>query len=96
MIIPVEYSLIKGGIVNFTRYLATFYVQHDIRVNVVCPHGVSNLQDKKFVKKYKHLTSFRRIATPLDMAGQVLFLCSDAASNITGQVLMVDGGWSVW
>jgi len=96
MTMPAAYSLIKGGIVNFSRYLATYYAPYNIRVNAVCPGGVFNNQPPKFVKKYKKLVPLNRMATPIDIAGPILFLCSDAASYITGQVIMVDGGLSAW
>jgi NAD(P)-dependent dehydrogenase (short-subunit alcohol dehydrogenase family) len=96
MTMPAAYSLIKGGIVNFSRYLATYYAPYNIRVNAVCPGGVFNNQPPKFVKKYKKLVPLNRMAMPIDIAGPILFLCSDAASYITGQVIMVDGGLSAW
>jgi NAD(P)-dependent dehydrogenase (short-subunit alcohol dehydrogenase family) len=96
MTMPATYSLIKGGIVNFTRYLATYYASYNIRVNVVCPGGVFDNQDPEFVERYKKQTPLGRMATPEDIAGPVLFLCSDASAYMTGQVVIVDGGWSAW
>lgn len=96
MTMPAPYSAIKGGIINFTRYLATYYAEHDIRVNAVCPGGVFDGQDESFVEKYNENTPMGRMAEPEEIAGPVLFLCSDAASYITGEVLMVDGGWTTW
>ena len=96
MTMPAAYSLIKGGIVNFSRYLATYFAPYNIRVNAVCPGGVFNNQDPKFVEKYKKLVPLNRMASPEDIAGPILFLCSDAASYVTGHVLMVDGGLSAW
>jgi NAD(P)-dependent dehydrogenase (short-subunit alcohol dehydrogenase family) len=96
MTMPAAYSLIKGGIVNFSRYLATYYAPYNIRVNVVCPGGVFNNQDPKFVEKYNRLVPLNRMASPEDIAGPVLFLCSDAAGYVTGQVVMIDGGLSSW
>lgn len=96
MTMPAAYSLIKGGIVSFTRYLATYYAPYNIRVNVVCPGGVFDNQPPKFVEKYEKLIPLNRMAKPEDIAGPVLFLCSKASDYITGQVLMVDGGLSAW
>ncbi len=96
MTMPAPYSAIKGGIINFTRYLATYYAEHGIRVNAICPGGVYDGQEDSFVKRYSENTPMRRMAEPEEIAGPVLFLCSDAASYITGEVLMVDGGWSTW
>jgi len=96
MTMPAAYSLIKGGIVNFSRYLATYSAPYNIRVNVVCPGGVYDNQDPRFVEKYKKLVPVNRMANPEDISGPVLFLCSDASAYVTGQVMMVDGGLSVW
>lgn len=96
MTMPAAYSLIKGGIVNFSKYLATYYAPYNIRINTICPGGVFDNQDPKFVERYNKLAPLNRMATPEDIAGPVLFLCSDAAAYITGQVIMVDGGLSAW
>lgn len=93
---PAAYSAIKGGIINLTRYLATYYAKYGIRVNAICPGGVFDGQDERFVKRYSKNTPLGRMAEPEEIAGPVLFLCSDAASYITGEVLMVDGGWTAW
>ncbi len=96
MTMPAAYSLIKGGIVNFTRYLATYYAPYNIRVNVVCPGGIFDNQPARFVEKYNNLNPLGRMAIPDDIAGPILFLTSNASSYITGQVIMVDGGLSTW
>ncbi|MFW6040848.1 MAG: oxidoreductase [Thermoplasmatota archaeon] len=96
MTMPATYSAIKGGIINFTRYLATYYAPYDIRVNAICPGGVYDGQDETFVKNYSKNTPLGRMAKPEEIAGPVLFLCSDAASYVTGEVMMVDGGWTTW
>ncbi len=90
------YSAIKGGIINFSRYLAAYYAPYGIRVNVVCPGGVFDNQNPLFVERYGRNTPLGRMAKAEEIAGPVMFLASDAASYITGHVLMVDGGWSIW
>ncbi len=96
MTMPAPYAAIKGGIINFTRYLATYYAPHNVRANAICPGGVYDGQDEDFVKRYNENTPLGRMADPEEIAGPVLFLCSDAASYITGEILMVDGGWTTW
>jgi len=93
---PAAYSAIKGGIINFSRYLAAYYASYGIRVNVLCPGGVFDNQDLKFVDEYSKNTPLGRMAQPDEIVGPVMFLASDAASYMTGHVLMVDGGWSIW
>lgn len=96
MTIPIAYSAIKGGIIAFTKYLATYYAKYNIRANVISPGGVFNGQDSAFLKKYAMKTPLNRLADPKDIVGAVIFLSSDASSYITGQNLIVDGGWSAW
>ncbi len=92
--LPIIYSAVKGGIVNLSRYLASYYGRYNIRVNTVCPGGVFDGQDPKFVAKYAKQTPLGRMAKPQEVAVAVLFLASDAASYISGTTLMVDGGWT--
>lgn len=93
---PAAYSAIKGGIINFTRYLSTYYAKHGIRVNAICPGGIYNKQPRTFVKNYEKKTPMGRMGKPEEIAGPVIFLASDAASYITGHILLVDGGWTTW
>ena len=91
---PMAYAAIKGGVVNLSRYLASCFGPYQVRVNTVCPGGVFDSQDPRFVRNYSRKTPLRRMARPEDVAGTVLFLASDQASYITGATIMVDGGWS--
>ena len=96
MTMPAEYSAIKGGLVNFTRYLATYFGRHGIRANAVSPGGIFDNQDPSFVENYKRKVPLGRMATPQDICGAVLFLASDASQYITGQNIVVDGGLTAW
>lgn len=89
---PAAYSVIKAGIINFTRYLACYYGKHGVRVNTISPGGVADRQPKVFIKNYCRKTPLRRMAKPEDIAGAVVYLASDAASYVTGHNLVVDGG----
>ena len=93
---PAAYSAIKGGIITFTKYLATYLADYNIRANVICPGGIHDKQSKDFVKKYSNKTPMSRMGKAEELAGPVLFLASDASSYITGHTLVVDGGWTAW
>lgn len=95
MTMPAAYSAIKGGIINFTRYLAAYYGPSGVRVNCVSPGGVFDNQNTDFVQRYEEKVPLRRMATPEDISPSVAFLLSDDASYITGQNVIVDGGWTI-
>ena len=88
------YSVIKGGIINFTRYLASAYGAFGIRSNCVSPGGVFDKHERKFVENYTSNTPLGRMADPKDIASVVSFILSEKAAYITGQNIIVDGGWS--
>ncbi|OGE30485.1 hypothetical protein A3C59_00455 [Candidatus Daviesbacteria bacterium RIFCSPHIGHO2_02_FULL_36_13] len=91
---PMAYAAIKGGIINLSRYLASYFGKFNVRVNTVCPGGIFDNQNEVFVKNYSKNTPLNRMGTPEEIASATLFLASDAASYITGITLMVDGGWT--
>ena len=93
---PAEYSAIKGGIINFTRYLATYLAVYNIRVNSISPGGIFDDQSPRFVKRYSKEVPLGRMASPEDIVGGVIYLSSDASRYVTGHNLMIDGGWSIW
>jgi NAD(P)-dependent dehydrogenase (short-subunit alcohol dehydrogenase family) len=92
---PAAYSAIKGGIINFTKYLANYYANFNIRVNCVSPGGIFNNQDINFVKKYETKVPLKKMARPDQVAPSIIFLLSESASYITGHNLIVDGGWTI-
>ena len=96
MTMPVEYSPIKAGIINFTKYLATYLAKYNIRANSLSPGGVFNNQPESFVKNYCDRTPLGRMANPDDIAGGILFLASDASRYMTGHNLVIDGGCTIW
>ena len=95
MTMPVAYSAIKGAITNLTRYLAAYYGPFQVRVNSISPGGVFANQPASFVKNYCNKVPLRRMTNSQDIAAAVCFLLASESAYITGQNLVVDGGWSV-
>lgn len=91
---PAAYSAIKGGIINFTRYLASYYGRKGIRINCVSPGGIFDHQHPSFISRYEARVPMGRMGNPDDIAPAVSFMLSDEAKYITGQNLAVDGGWT--
>jgi len=93
---PPAYGASKAAVVNLTRYLATLWAPHGVRVNTLSPGGVLGSQDKKFKKKFCDRVPLRRMAKPQDLSGPLIFLASPASSYVTGIELIVDGGFTAW
>lgn len=91
---PAAYSAIKGGLINFTRYLASYYGRKGIRVNCVSPGGIFDNQHPSFISRYEAKVPMGRLGKPDDIGPAVSFLLSDDAKYITGQNIIIDGGWT--
>ncbi len=93
---PVEYAAAKGGIISMARYFASLLGKDGIRVNCVSPGGVEGEYPESFKERYsKHLLLGEGLLAPEQVAGAVVFLASDASEMMTGQNLIIDGGWTV-
>ena len=92
MTMPAAYSAIKGGLISFTRYLASYYGKDSINVNCISPGGILDDQPIQFVKNYTKKIPLQRMGNPSDISPAVVFLLSDEASYITGQNIIIDGG----
>ena len=94
MTMPAAYSAIKGGLVNFTRYLASYLGKQNIRVNTVSPGGIFDNQNPVFVENYNKKVPMQRMGLPEDISPTIAFLLSDDSKYITGQNIAIDGGWT--
>lgn len=92
---PAAYSASKGGLIQFTRWLATTLSPH-VRVNAISPGGVFRNQPVEFVQRYEARTPLGRMATEDDFKGIAAYLASDLSAYVTGQNILVDGGWGAW
>ena len=92
------YTMAKGGLEAMTRQLA-LELAPEVRVNVIAPHATSNERntayDSNFDDRWAAVTPAGRVAYPEDYIGPAVFLAGEAAAMVTGQLLYVDGGWSL-
>lgn len=95
---PLVYAVAKAGMIHFSKWVAAKYGPHGIRCNAVSPGGVGDSQrgGSEFAKTYAARTPLRRMAKSTEVAEAVRFLISERSSYITGQNLLVDGGWTIY
>jgi len=91
---PAAYGASKAGLIQLTRWLASTLAP-SVRVNSISPGGIFRDQPKEFVKRYEEKTPLGRMATEDDLKGAVAYLASDMSKYVTGQNLIVDGGWGI-
>ena len=92
----IGYSVSKAGVINLTKYLATYWNENGVRVNALVPGGVYDGQSKEFVEKLSKLIPLGRMAEVDEYKSSVAYLISDASSYMTGSVVVVDGGRTSW
>ena len=91
----IGYSVSKAGVINLTKYLGT-HLGPSIRVNCVAPGGVKFKQDSNFIKKYSKHTPLGRMMKKNELNSLIEFLSSEDSSYVTGAVMVIDGGWTIW
>lgn len=89
-----DYFYHKGGMHNMTRFMASYYGKHNVRVNCLALGGLFNNQDPRFLERYAKRTFLGRMANQDDMKGILVYLASEASAYMTGAVIPVDGGYS--
>lgn len=92
---PAAYAASKGGVVQFTKWCSTVLAP-EVRVNAITPGGIFRGHEDPFLSRYESRTPLKRMAREEDFIGATIFLASDLSQYITGQNIVVDGGFSVW
>jgi NAD(P)-dependent dehydrogenase (short-subunit alcohol dehydrogenase family) len=93
---PVSYSVSKAALIGLTRYVATYWAHKNVRCNALAPGGVYTNQYPDLVAALEDRIPMGRMARRDEYHDAVVFLCSDSSSYMTGQILLMDGGRSVW
>jgi len=94
------YCMTKAGVNHLTKNLASEWAKYNINVNAVAPTFIETpgtepwLKNKAFRQSVLDRIPLGRIGKPMEVAGAVVFLASDAASLITGEIMLIDGGWT--
>lgn len=99
MINPLSYGVGKAGIIQYTKYSAMMLAKNNITVNTVS-YGpfpnINNVKDEAFLQNLADKTFVKRIGKPEEVTSAIHFLSLDESSYITGQNIVVDGGWTSW
>ena len=95
---PVTYGAGKAGVVQLTKYTASYLAKDGVRVNAITPGPFPKVAatDPDFLKILQNKTMLGRTGDPNELAGALILLCSDASSFMTGTNIVVDGGWTAW
>lgn len=97
---PPSYGAAKAGVIQLTKYLASFLSSDGVRANCISPgpfpFDSTQEESPDFIQRLEEKPPIGRIGKPHELKGAAILLCSDAGSYITGQNVCVDGGWAVW
>jgi NAD(P)-dependent dehydrogenase (short-subunit alcohol dehydrogenase family) len=94
---PVAYHTLKGGIAQLTRHLAVYWAKDGVRVNTLSPGPFPPERvPEEMVRRLINRSPMGRMGRPDELKGAIVFLASDASSYMTGQNLVIDGGWTAW
>ena len=95
MTMPVEYAVVKSGLIHLTKYMAKYLKEKNIRVNAISLGGIKDAQPESFLNKYKENCLNKGMLAPQDINGTLLFLLSDQSKYINGQNVVVDDGFTL-
>lgn len=97
---PLDYGVGKAGVLQMVRYQAVAWAPKRVRVNAIVPGPFPNranaLNDEAFIARLSQKVPMGRVGKPGEIAGAVVYLASDASSFVTGQQIVIDGGWTAW
>lgn len=96
---PPHYGVAKAGVIQLTKYYAVYLAKYNVKVNAISPGAFPPpkvQKQKDFIEELSKKIPLGRVGNPEDLKGTVVFLASDASSYITGQNIVVDGGWTIW
>ena len=97
---PPNYHGLKGGLIHLTRHLAAYWAQDRVRVNAISPGPFPSAHVREaapaFVERLADRVPMKRMGEPEELKGIVVLLASEGSSYITGQNILVDGGWTAW
>lgn len=99
MINPLSYGVGKAGVIQYTKYAAMKLAKYNININTISYGPFPNIErveDEVFLENLSSKTFVKRIGRPEEVTSSVYFLCLDESSYITGQNIVVDGGWTSW
>jgi NAD(P)-dependent dehydrogenase (short-subunit alcohol dehydrogenase family) len=93
---PLQYACAKAALIQLTKCMAVMFANKDIQVNCVSFGGIEGRVDKEFAIRYARLCPQGRMMKENEVVGVVDFLISSNSAYITGQNIVVDGGWTLW
>tara|TARA_B110000114_G_C15073631_1_gene390769 strand:+ start:826 stop:1272 length:447 start_codon:yes stop_codon:yes gene_type:complete len=90
------YGATKSAIIQLTKYFSNYMSKYNVKVNSISPGGIENkaVQTKSFIKRYKKNVPLNKMGRKEDVINQVMFLVSKKSDYITGQNIIIDGGYT--
>jgi len=95
MTMPVEYAVIKSGLIHLTKYMAKYFKGKNIRVNTISPGGILDGQPDSFLREYKQKCLNKGMLEKSDLNGSLIYLLSDMSQYVNGQNIVVDDGFTI-